>query len=280
MSFEQTDTRLLNAGEFADLCDVAKSTLRFYRDEQVLEPERVAANGYARYAPLQGLDIVGIKALEDCGLGLDRIKAMRDSGSKEVFPYADVLGQMEREQRILGAKIAMLEEARRVSEGAEAPVSLCPSERPADKYYLWLAYRRPSSDIEYNLIHSVKLLFRLSREYLGTSPFLFGRTVKKEDLLSGDFHRVAGLVVPIAKDLALSGTIPPEHLYRAEAGKTVCTRYSGKPYSYRGPYEKLLAGLTKKKLTVTGDVMELWALERRPGRRGENATLIEVPVAQ
>lgn len=278
MSFERTDTRLLNAGEFAELCDIAKSTLRFYRDEQILEPEHVAENGYTRYAPLQGLDIVGIKALEDCGLGLDRIKAMRDSGSKEVFPYADVLKRMEREQRVLGAKIAMLEEARRVAEGAESPAFLCPSERPADKYYLWLAYRRPSSDIEYNLIHSVKLLFRLSREYLGTSPFLFGRTVKKEDLLSGSCHKVDGLVVPVSEALALSGTIPGEHLYRAEAGRTVCARYSGKPYSYRGPYEKLLAGLKKKKLTVAGDVIELWAPGRRPGRRGENATLIEVPV--
>lgn len=268
--------KLLSSAEFAELCDVRKSTLRFYRDNNVLLPKEIQKNGYGKYAPLQGLDVLCIRLLEDCGVGLDEIREDQSSTSY-CFPFDEILDRLIEEQRFLSAKTTMLTLARYVA--AESVREGCFPElrRTEARYYLFQKYCKPSNDIEYNLIHSIKLLCRLSRSYLGISPILMGRVIRDEDLRCGRSNKVAGLVVPISEELYRSGEIPQECLMRTEPTNMLCYSYLGEPYAFREPYEKVYHHIRENGLEICGPGLELWT-GSSPNLNTGYPTLIEIPV--
>ncbi len=269
---------LLSSAQFADLCDMEKSTLRFYRDRGILSPRVILENGYGKYEPLQGLDVANIRLLESCGFGLREIED-EDRHLYESFPYDRVLSHLEREQRSLLAKTAMLTIARRISDAAEKEdrkISICSSD---SRFYLFQEYQRPSDDIEYNLIHSIKLLTRLSFSFLETFPLVIGRTIAGEDLQAGRSQKVKGLVIPVPEEIALSGEIPEEHLLRTDANDAVHMYCHEEPYSYRESYEQMFRYINGGGLAVCGDGLQLWTIGSRPDGRNTYATLIAIPVS-
>lgn len=64
---------LIRSGQFAELCQTTKETLRHYRSIGLLEPAAVGENGYALYSPLQLSDFLLISALKNAGCSLDEI---------------------------------------------------------------------------------------------------------------------------------------------------------------------------------------------------------------
>lgn len=271
-------TQFLSTAQFAELCDVEKSTLRFYRDRGVLLPSRVQENGYGKYEPLQGLNVAHIKLLETCGFSLKEIEE-NDRQLSFNFPYDRVLALLESEQKSLSAKNAMLSAARLISENCERAERSIQRHCVERKYFLYLKYSKPSEDIEYNLIHSIKLITRLSRIYLGTFPFVLGRVIEMEDIRAERSQKVMGLVIPIPEDIALSGEIPEENLLQMKETDTVRMCYYSEPYSYREPYEQVFRHIRETGLEICGNSVELWTIGNRPAAYGTYATLIDIPVS-
>ena len=143
-----------------------------------------------------------------------------------------------------------------------------------------LPYSKPSDDIEYNLVHSIKLISRLSRTFLGTFPFVLGRVIGMDDLRAERSQKVMGLVIPIPADIALSGEIPKENLLQTEETDTVRMCYYSKPYSYREPYEQIFRHIRENGLEICGSSVEFWTIGSRPSDQGTYATLIDIPVSR
>lgn len=268
---------ILSSAEFADLCGVEKSTLRFYRDSGILLPGRILDNGYGKYEPLQGLDIARIRLLEDCGIPLKEI----GEGNRALlcnFPYEELAEHLSMEQLSLSARQAMLSSARLIAEGADRSEPSALVHGSGSRFFLFLQYQKPTDDIEYNLIHSIKKISSLCSDYLHTSPFLLGRVVRAEDLRAGRSEKVMGLVVPIPEEIARSGCLPEEHLLQAGASESVRLFYNGRPYAYREHYSRVFRFIRENGLEICGDGMEFWTNGGRTGRAGSYATMIDIPV--
>lgn len=91
----------IRSGQFAELCQTTKETLRHYRSIGLLEPVAVGENGYALYSPLQLSDFLLISALKNAGCSLDEIR------SYLVDPAAEKL------RPVVEERIAAIEEQRR-----------------------------------------------------------------------------------------------------------------------------------------------------------------------
>jgi len=268
---------LLSTSQFAELCDVEKSTLRFYRDRGVLLPGLIQNNGYGKYEPIQGLDVAHIKLLENCGFSLREI-GDSDGHLFLNFPYDEVLSLLEREERSLAAKKAMITVAQAISKEIEQSECKIEIRNTGKQYFLFQEYSKPSDDIRYNFIHSIKLITRLSIEYLGISPFVLGRVVGREHLLSRSFHKVSGLVIPIPENVALSGDIKEEFLLCVEESVMLRLCYNGKPYSFQAPYERVINHIMENGIDISGDSLEFWTMGNRFAGENTYATLIDIPV--
>lgn len=268
-------TKRLSSAEFAALCGVPKSTLRFYRDTGLLPPAEIRENGYGKYEPLQGLTLARIRFLESCDIGLREIRDIEHRDFYE-FPYDKIMAGLEAERRSLAAKTAMLSLARQISFAA-AKEELPRLAHPGKKSFLFLAYQRPAADIEYNLIHSMKLLSNLYAGYFGFAPFLLGRIIKKEDLLAGRFQKVYGLIVPVPEEFTAAANIPPENLVISEETDSARICFNGRPYAYEESYNKIYRYIQDNSLEICGDGLELWTVTDS-GSQGTYAMLIDIPV--
>ena len=68
------DHELMKSGQFADLCQTTKETLRYWRSIGLLKPVAVSEAGYALYSPLQWADFLLITSLQDSGRSLADIR--------------------------------------------------------------------------------------------------------------------------------------------------------------------------------------------------------------
>lgn len=92
---------LIRSGQFAELCQTTKETLRHYRSIGLLEPVAVGENGYALYSPLQLSDFLLISALKTAGCSLDEVRSyLADPAAENLRP-------------VIEERIAAIEEQRR-----------------------------------------------------------------------------------------------------------------------------------------------------------------------
>ena len=120
---------LLRSGQFAELCQTTKETLRHYRSIGILEPVVVGENGYGMYSPLQLSDFLLISALKNAGCSLDEIRAhLADPSGADLEPIIEErLAAIDEQRRSLLHQRRFLENslarARAISSwaGSESP---------------------------------------------------------------------------------------------------------------------------------------------------------------
>src|SRR5579864_5587967 len=75
MTQRQSQVKLLNISQFAQVCRTTPRTLRFYEQKNLIKPVKVnKSNGYRYYNPYQARDFLKIKLLQNFNLSLKDLK--------------------------------------------------------------------------------------------------------------------------------------------------------------------------------------------------------------
>lgn len=77
------EKKLYTINEFAELCEVPKSTLLVYDKKGILKPIKVGANGYRYYSPEQFYEYYVIKAFQMAGSSLAEISGILESCNRQ-----------------------------------------------------------------------------------------------------------------------------------------------------------------------------------------------------
>ena len=95
--------------QVARLAGTTSRTLRHYADMGLLEPTRIAVNGYRHYDERALLRLQHILLLRDLGLALPRIRAVLHDEESESEALRRHLAWLRREQDRLGRQIVSVE---------------------------------------------------------------------------------------------------------------------------------------------------------------------------
>jgi DNA-binding transcriptional MerR regulator len=115
--------KYLTTGEFAKLCKVNKQTLFFYDQIGLLSPVMKNEKGYRFYSIRQIELFFVIDLLKDLGMSLNDIQQYMQNKSPESFlslmyrkkdEMVKKIQEMEMKQKVIEAKIALMEEASRL----------------------------------------------------------------------------------------------------------------------------------------------------------------------
>lgn len=138
-------------GEFANLCNVEKSTLFFYDRIGLFSPDIIKDNGYRLYSAYRFQEFEMISMFRYMGMSIDRIKDyIKDRNPNEYIKIlkeniADVDKEMERLSEIrksLETKIAITE------EGLNVVLNSIDFEESDEQYYFVTSYEDEIKDIE------------------------------------------------------------------------------------------------------------------------------------
>lgn len=102
----------ISTGAFAKLCGTTKHTLIHYDQMGVLSPAVVGDNGYRYYAPAQIEVFHVIESLRELDMSLADIRTYLDRRSP-----AEFAALLDRQEKLLGEKIARLRQMREVVRG-------------------------------------------------------------------------------------------------------------------------------------------------------------------
>lgn len=157
----------MTTGEFANLCETTKETLRHYDRIGLLHPALVKDNGYKMYSFFQFADFGLIASLRSAGFTLDQIKEYREESSEAAMRriLTERIAAIEHERKVLASRQATLEltlastaalESWRNDEGGEPKWKI--EERPSICYL-----RTPSPFTE----DRVEPLLEAARDHMG-----------------------------------------------------------------------------------------------------------------
>lgn len=109
---------MLTTGEFAKICHVSRELLIHYDRIDLLKPKRVDDNGYRYYSIKQLYLFDAVRFFLDAGMSTKEIGQYLSDRSTDLF-LGTIDGRIEslkRQQRILGARISMMEKMRYLTE--------------------------------------------------------------------------------------------------------------------------------------------------------------------
>jgi DNA-binding transcriptional MerR regulator len=109
-------TDLLKIGDFARLAETNLRTLRYYEELGLIEPTTRSQGGFRYYRRTDINRVRLIRDLQELGLPLERIRALisaRSSGEPREQFFARVREVLQEQDRLLGLRMAALEEQRK-----------------------------------------------------------------------------------------------------------------------------------------------------------------------
>lgn len=179
--------RYITTGEFARLCGTTKHTLIHYDQMGVLSPALVGENGYRYYAPVQLEVYHVIETLRELDMSLADIRAYLDRRSPGEFAAL-----LEREERLLTAKIARLKQMRELVRGkarltrqAMAAPRWELEVRQEPEMWLVCTPALPMTS-DWNIAAPLAQHVRYCQEHGVLSPYSVGSMARREAAATGD----------------------------------------------------------------------------------------------
>lgn len=269
-----------SSSEFARLCGVPKSTLRYYRDAGIVMPATVLENGYSAYNPGQVFQVFLIRAFEEYGMSLSEIRPfMENPGADMAHSVAALHGRLEEQKRRIDSALAMHDCVEQYRSQLESDSKIQTVEHKDEQFFLKSDFIRTGKDRTLNRIYSNLELFDLCRRYFGINPYITGRSLSAENFLTGASNRVKNMLIPITRELIRDNVIPQAHILTTPPGLYLRAVYHGSVHSTGETYTRLLTAVRDGGYEISGSLTEIWIVGRYSDvLRDEYSAVIECPV--
>ena len=264
------DHELLKSGQFADLCQTTKDTLRHWRSIGLLKPVAVSETGYALYSPLQWADFLLITSLQDSGCSLADIRRYlaRPTAAELDEVLAERVDALKAERQRLLRRQRLLENTLRraraldgwLCSGDRFRLEECAEARFRD-IDLSCAFAKKDSAAASEAQQAIDIL----TERYGTTPdtdgaelqniYRIGRAAFLDGHPETDFHAC----LPLAKRYNGNGnqTVRAAGTYLKWLRTTCIADELGASAFPHGAYDELRRELDRRNLAPLGDVFEI-----------------------
>lgn len=269
-----SNKQYLTTKEFAHLCGVSKHTLFHYDEVGVLKPEIVKQNGYRYYSFKQFFTYDIIHILKQAGSSLSEIKAYMDDYNPALF--LTILKQKEKQleaeikkTNLMRNKILATIET--TEEALQSVYGVPYLEHCREEYYIVVKMMENISAKEE--LEKLREHFQYCGEIGGETELLLGAILKKDDIISGEYLKVAYYSSKIRT------YVDSERVHTKRAGTYAVIIHKGSYAETSKSYEQLKAFIEKNHMVIDGDAYEDDMLSHLAGvDSSEFVVKIQIPV--
>lgn len=241
------------SGEFADLCNTTKETLRHYNYIDLLKPEKLAPNGYQYYSDLQISDFYLIATLKNTGCSLEKIRRYFSTPDQAGFQsiLKEQLNALIKDKQKLIRKEKLLrhsiEKFELLQDGSK--LGICHIEECEKEYYI-------ATPVKSNIILSgawaeaMKEHIYYCREHDFGEEYQLSYLMMHENFMNGDYYNGISICSRIASRKV------SERLHIKPKSRYIKLVNQWNPNSYNIPYNTIKAYAKNNGFEICGNAYE------------------------